>query len=201
MNSPVIVIDTLATFSGCDENDNTAVGNMFKHLRALTNIGATVIIIHHTTKNGESNYRGASSMEGAVDCGLKITANIEEGLINTIEVNMFKSRLGDGKPILYRMVNDLPERMTSTTTEFLMQLLEQNPGLTKEKFEDVARKANYKRLTVREFIEHGQVGGTIIYRNHQLYVKASFPQCRRSGTIRAENASLKNVFDIDEERA
>ena len=171
MKNPVVVIDTFAANSGCDENDNSAVGETFKHLRALTHLRATVLVIHHVGKNGTSHYRGASSMEGAVDVGLEIVSNIEDGLITSMEVKTFKTRLGDGKPIVYKMVNGIPQRATATFTDVLMTLLERNQGLTKEKFEDLARKNNFRRNTIRNFIENGIAGGKLEYTNRKLTVK------------------------------
>lgn len=78
-----------------DENDNAAIGDMFKRLRALTHLGATVIVVHHVAKSGMSPYRGASSMAGAVDAGLEVVAKIHEGKITYIDVNTFKTRLGE----------------------------------------------------------------------------------------------------------
>ena len=51
MKNPVVVFDTFATFSSGDENDNAVVGATFKRLRHLTNLGATVLVIHHKGKN------------------------------------------------------------------------------------------------------------------------------------------------------
>jgi RecA-family ATPase len=79
MSNPVIVFDTLATFTFGDENDNAMMGATFKSFRKLTTAGATVIVIHHTNKDGSADYRGASSMAGAVDVGLKMEGTIEEG--------------------------------------------------------------------------------------------------------------------------
>lgn len=103
MNNPVLIFDTFASFSSGDENDNAVVVATFRHLRHLTSLGATVLMIHHPAKNGDSNSRGASAMEGAVDAGLKVVGTIEEGKLTRIEVETFKTRIGDGKPIVYDM--------------------------------------------------------------------------------------------------
>jgi hypothetical protein len=100
MSNPVLVFDTFATFSSGDENDNALVGATFKHFRHLTSLGATVLVIHHTGKSADSNSRGASAMEGAVDAGIKVVGTIEEGKLARIEVETFKTRIGDGKPIV-----------------------------------------------------------------------------------------------------
>jgi archaellum biogenesis ATPase FlaH len=186
MKNPVVIIDTFAANSDCDENDNSAVGETFKHLRALTHLGATVIVIHHTGKNATADYRGASSMLGAVDAAVKIVSNIEDGLISSMQVETFKTRIGDGKPLLYKMVNGIPQRETATFADVLMTLLERNQGLTKEKFEDLARKSNFKRSTIRNFIDYGIVGGKLQYENRKLTVKRK--------TV-ATPTLLRDIFD------
>lgn len=52
-----------------------------------------------------------------------------------------------------------------------MDFLQRNPGLTKEKFEDMARKAGFRRSVVRSFVERGIVGGTITYEKRKLSIK------------------------------
>jgi hypothetical protein len=172
MTNPVIVIDTFATFHNGDENDNAVVGRTCRNLRYLTNLGATVLVIHHTGKNPTSKYRGASAMEGAVDLGLKIVGTTDdEGLLTKIEVQTFKTRIGNGKPIVYKMENGIPVRVTATSADRLMDFLQRNAGLTKEKFEDMARKAGFRRSVVRSFVERGIVGGTVSYEKRKLSVK------------------------------
>jgi KaiC/GvpD/RAD55 family RecA-like ATPase len=176
--NPVIVFDTFASFSTADENDNAAIGVVFKTFRGLANLGATVLIIHHTTKDGQSDYRGASVQEGAVDAGLRVVSDIVEGRIQTITVHTFKTRLGDGKPIFYKMDdNGIPVRQTKRFEDILFDLLQQNPGLTKEKFEDLARRtANIRQKTTREFITNNLVAGKIKYEKRALSVKEPEPK-------------------------
>jgi RecA-family ATPase len=171
MNNPVLVFDTFATFSAGDENDNALVAATFKHFRHLTSLGATVLVIHHTGKNAESNSRGASAMEGAVDAGLKVVGTIEEGKLTRIEVQTFKTRIGDGKVIVYGMRDGVPSRETATITDVLYDLVKRNPGLTKEKFEEVAKEAGFRRGTVREFIDHGIAAGHLKYERKKLFLK------------------------------
>jgi hypothetical protein len=174
--NPVIVFDTFAAFSTCDENDNAAVGNFYKTLRALTNLGATVILIHHTTKDGQSDYRGASSQAGAVDAGLRIESTIVEGRITNMVVHTFKTRLGDGKPVEYKMVDGIPVRQTRSFNDMLYDFLKQNEGLSKEKFTDLAMKSNFRRGTVRDFLEKYIVGGKIVHKDRKLFVKDGRPE-------------------------
>ena len=90
------MIGTFATFHHGDENFNAVVNATLKFLRCLTNLGATVIVIHHTGKNPTSEYRGASAMKAAVDLGLKVVGTTDdEGLLT---LSVIKTEVGKKKP-------------------------------------------------------------------------------------------------------
>jgi len=68
----LIVLDTLASLHGLEENSNTQMQVLFQHLRALAeNTHAAVVVLHHHPYANEFNqgdrWRGASSMFGALD--------------------------------------------------------------------------------------------------------------------------------------
>ena len=68
-NIDVVVFDTLAMMmTGMEENSNDDMGKVVAWLQNLqTNTGATIILIHHTTKSAENpTPRGASALTGAV---------------------------------------------------------------------------------------------------------------------------------------
>jgi hypothetical protein len=110
-------------------------------------------------------------MEGAVDAGIKVVGTIEEGKLTRIEVETFKTRIGDGRPILYGMRDGIPRRETATFTDILFDLVRRNPGLSKDKFEEVAKKSGFRRSTVREFLDNGIVSGRLKYEKCKLYAK------------------------------
>lgn len=172
LKNPVVVYDTLATFSTCDENDNAKMSAVFKYLSGLTILGATVIVIHHTDKYGKNNSRGAGAMEGAVDNLIKINANIEACKINFMEVIPIKSRLANGTTIVYKMEDGVPVRATATGDERLLGLVKQNPGLSKSKFEQLAVKEHgVRRSTVRNFMDKANMGGLLVYDKTGLHLK------------------------------
>jgi hypothetical protein len=76
----LIVLDTLARcIPGADENSAQDVGRAvaaIDRIRAAT--GATVLLIHHTGKNGDSE-RGSSALRGAADTMLAVSN--DDGLI------------------------------------------------------------------------------------------------------------------------
>jgi hypothetical protein len=64
-------------------------------------------------------------MEGAVDLGLKVVGTTDdEGLLTRIEVQTFETRLDNGKPIVYKIENAIPQRVTATSADRLMDFLQ-----------------------------------------------------------------------------
>ena len=76
-----VVVDTYArSTTGMDENDAKDTGIAIARLSGLQKAtGATVILVHHTTKANASNARGSSALQGAVDCELVIAHGWTEG--------------------------------------------------------------------------------------------------------------------------
>jgi hypothetical protein len=71
-NARFVVIDALADVS--PERDENSVKDMMPVLSQLRSVarstGATIVVIHHTNKNGV--YRGTSAIKGAVDLMVKL---------------------------------------------------------------------------------------------------------------------------------
>lgn len=69
----LIVIDTMARcLVGGDENSARDVGRAVDVATLIIQTtGATVVIVHHTSKSGES-YRGSSALEGAADTMIEV---------------------------------------------------------------------------------------------------------------------------------
>ncbi len=81
--SPVlIVIDTMARNFGGDENSATDVGNFVRNADALRrHWKATVLIVHHSGKDGEKGARGSSALKGAADAEYEVSRSDEDKLI------------------------------------------------------------------------------------------------------------------------
>lgn len=92
LSPALIVVDTLARcMVGGDENSARDMGLFVASCDAIKNAtGATVLVVHHTGKNG-SSYRGSSALLGAADMMAELTN--EDGLI-TIRCEKTK----DAKP-------------------------------------------------------------------------------------------------------
>jgi hypothetical protein len=103
-NSPLAIADSLVSFFVGDEDENSAVDmrRLFNRFRALTEAGATVIVIHHTNRNGEA--RGSSDFKPAGDQAFLVSNQDGNGgrLLNLITLRCEKSRYGLSDRIEYR---------------------------------------------------------------------------------------------------
>ncbi|MBQ0863382.1 AAA family ATPase [Streptomyces sp. RK75] len=87
MRPTMIVIDTQArTTPGVSENDNGAMSKFVDSVDEIRRAagGTCVLIVHHTGRDGK-NLRGASSMDGAADTIIKVTANNDGTVTLTAE--------------------------------------------------------------------------------------------------------------------
>lgn len=78
----LIVIDTMARNFGGDENSATDVGQFIRNADALRrHWKATVLIVHHSGKNGERGARGSSALKGAADAEYEVSRCDDDKLI------------------------------------------------------------------------------------------------------------------------
>lgn len=78
----MIVIDTLSmAFPGLEENSAEAMGRVVAVGRGLARGGAAVLLVHHTTKAGDSTPRGHSLLNGALDAVIELDRAGEDGVI------------------------------------------------------------------------------------------------------------------------
>lgn len=73
----LVVIDTLArTMGGADENSGEDMGAYIAHAGRLAELtDAMVLIVHHSGKDASRGARGHSSLRGAVDVELEVSAS------------------------------------------------------------------------------------------------------------------------------
>jgi RecA/RadA recombinase len=78
----LIVLDTLARLiPGAEENSSKDMGEAIRAIDSLRRaFGATVLLIHHTGKNGELE-RGSGALRGAADVMIKCSASGERNLV------------------------------------------------------------------------------------------------------------------------
>jgi len=78
----LIVIDTMARNFGGDENSATEVGLFVRNADVLRrHWKATVLIVHHSGKDGEKGARGSSALKGAADAEYEVSRSDVDKLI------------------------------------------------------------------------------------------------------------------------
>ena len=74
----VIIFDTLSRLTRANQNDNTQMEEVFRHVRWIAETtGAAIILLHHNSKHTEFNdgadWRGAMSQIGALDSWVQLS--------------------------------------------------------------------------------------------------------------------------------
>jgi hypothetical protein len=170
--APLVILDSLISFFLADEDENAAVDMraLFDRCRVLTGLGATVIPLHHTNRNGEA--RGSSDFKPACDQAFLVTNHDRDGgrLLDVITLNYEKSRYGLSGTITYhyaegrmvRVEDGTPGRQPAPSIEERFRaLLIANPGVLTDDFVKLAQKDRLKREAARDFLKQGESDGSI----------------------------------------
>jgi hypothetical protein len=91
---PLLIWDSLVEFHTGDEQSSTQTREFMRKMRHLANLGATVVILHHTGKSEKAQeYRGSSDIEAAVDMAFKLAAVGSKTELDRLTLTPFKTRL------------------------------------------------------------------------------------------------------------
>ncbi|MHC8355667.1 AAA family ATPase [Pseudomonas sp. LB3P81] len=100
----LIVIDTMARNFGGDENSATDVGQFIRNVDALRrHWKATVLIVHHSGKDGERGARGSSALKGAADAEYEVSRSDEDKLVRLIPRKMKDAE--EPPPLAFELVS------------------------------------------------------------------------------------------------
>jgi hypothetical protein len=165
---PLIVIDSLVAFHPGDENDAGETRAFMHQCRKLADIGATVVILHHTGKAETSqDFRGSSDFKAAIDAGFHVSNFSQDGHLDVLRLRCFKNRFGFSGEIVYRYAggkmardND-PHAPARTVTEQLTELLRTHPGIQAGEFEKLAHDRGLGRNRARTFLGEGTLSGLV----------------------------------------
>jgi hypothetical protein len=121
----LIIIDALVNIMpGCDENNVLSVQPVLDNLRYLARqTGATVVVIHHTNKQGI--FRGSTSLSSGVDHLLLVESSPQEDLV---ELTTVKAR--DVEPVaLTALCHFTADSFHATRTDHLPPIKLSTPAL------------------------------------------------------------------------
>ncbi len=136
---PLLIFDSLIRFHDSDENSATEMATVMQDLRALANLGATVIALHHRAKSETSRYRGSSDIAGGVDTAFSVARDRQAGVLT---LQCFKSRYVEEFTLTLRpdlagtgefVVTDGPTvAPQKSAVERLAEAIRENPGQSQD---------------------------------------------------------------------
>jgi hypothetical protein len=165
---PFIVIDSLVAFHSGDENDSTETRAFMQQCRRLADLGATVMLLHHSGK-GESSqdYRGSSDIKASVDAGFKLSNIGSTNVIERIRIKPFKSRFLVDAEIMLSYADGVFNRdgaggsQRRTDAEILIEILKAQPSIAVRDYETSAVARGISRSYARSFVENRVRDGSV----------------------------------------
>ena len=108
VKDPLIIIDTYnqATPS-MNENDAGQTGAVMKNCQKMVKeLGATVLIVHHSNKSEDGDYRGSSAIHGAMDTMLKVKETTgKDSKDSWYQLSVYKIKDGEvGREFSYKTI-------------------------------------------------------------------------------------------------
>lgn len=154
----LLIIDTLGRNALANENDTGEMGKLLGDLSTLAiNWQCTVLLIHHTNKQGE--MRGSKRLEQDTDFLYKLTREDTFPVGTKLEVLKLKGAQEPEEALHFRGVTQALMGYTDEDGEQLTDLVLEH--LTREQAEQTAReaKAQQYELTAKEAEVHGVLVG------------------------------------------
>ncbi len=159
----VIFVDSLIAFFQGSENSSNDVRAFMQQLRDLANLGAAVVVLHHTGK-GESTqeYRGSSDFKAGIDVGY-VLRNYGGARLTNLNLTTFKARFTviDVPSMSYESGTFTCLNSPDALRTDLLAMLQANPACLKSEFEKLAIGKGFNRGKVRQFIDDGVASGLI----------------------------------------
>jgi hypothetical protein len=136
-HSPLIIFDSLIEFHPGSEQSSTETRAFMKYFRALANLGATIVVFHHSGKADTAKiYRGSSDIKAAVDTDYQLESiDKESNRLGRLSLKCFKGRLMPGQnfELEFRakegFVACAVAARTRTVEEIITEILRANPGI------------------------------------------------------------------------
>jgi len=162
----LLIFDSLIDFHEGSEQSATETRAFMNKIRSLANLGATVVLLHHTGKAPTSQeYRGSSDIKASVDAAYKLTATPVDGKLDRLTLKCFKGRVAPGQNVAMQFRSgegfvacDLPAR-TATTPEAIETFLKDNHRANQKEIVEVLKARGFGRRQVTEALKAGVATG------------------------------------------
>jgi hypothetical protein len=165
---PFIVVDSLVAFHGGDENDSSETRAFMQHCRRLADMGATVLLLHHSGKSETSqDYRGSSDIKASADACFKLSNLGPSAVIERLRIRPFKSRFLVEPEIVLTYSDGKFSREGAgggqhrTDAEILIEILRAQPSVAVRDYEANAVARGVSRSYARTFAENRARDGSL----------------------------------------
>jgi hypothetical protein len=148
----LFIFDSFVRFHEADENSASEMRTVMGHVRALADVGSTVLLLHHRPKSQEILYRGSSDILAGVDVAFSLEKDSD-----ALKLVGYKDRDSELRTLGIR-VDFAKGQFLSTDTKAVLEhrdavatlrgLIEAKPGITQNKIieESELRRADAIRL-------------------------------------------------------
>lgn len=131
----LLVYDSLIQFHNGSEQDSSETRRYLALYRHLANLGAAVLLLHHTGKaENTKQYRGSSDIKAAVDQALCLELIGEgQGNTRTLRLTAFKTRIAHLEPLRIEWSEQgfrLSQNRIRTNREIVEGIIADRPGMT-----------------------------------------------------------------------
>src|SRR5437773_11475049 len=135
-----------------------------KHFRALANLGATVLVLHHTGKTATSqDYRGSSDIKAAVDMAYCVEPEFTlDGCIHRLTMRNFKSRLAPRRHLGLEFVPkkgfircEVPDQ-PHDPMQTVVEIVKTHPSSNQSQIVALAQQAGIGKHQVEDCLKDGR---------------------------------------------
>ena len=173
----LIIYDSLIEFHPGSEQSSTETREFMRHFRTLANLGAVVIVLHHTGKAETSKlYRGSSDIKAAVDTAYVLLRNSQQPEeLAELSMNCFKARMAPGMNfgmVFKKRHGFTPSeafKPTRTVEEIITEILEASPNRNQTEIVRLAQAQDCSKRQIESCLRNGKWCKTPGPKNSTLY--------------------------------
>lgn len=185
-NRALIIVDSLVAFHDGSEQDASETRRFLNQVRRLANLGATVLLIHHTGKcETAKEYRGSSDIKASVDAAYLLQPLGGDGSkLERLKLKPFKGRFAPLSPILleyvagagFQAIHDTAMAQREAASDVVQAIVRDFPGCSREHVLAEARRRGVSRDDAREALTSAEKEGRLTVetgdRGRKIYTPA-----------------------------
>jgi hypothetical protein len=160
---PLLIFDSLIEFHPGSEQSSTETRAFMKYFRLLANLGAAVIVLHHSGKaETAKTYRGSSDIKAAVDTAYLLqNVGEESNRLGQFSMKCFKGRLIPGQTfgLEFRQgqgfVASEAASKIKTVSEIVAEILIENPRSNQSKVVALGRQRGCTKNQIEQALKTG----------------------------------------------